>query len=252
MFEKITVTEVDSYLRKRVDSHTENSLNTDRRIIRSFFLFCEEHLNIFIPFNYRRILREIEPGEVIRNTISLERMRALVSRMDNEQDKLMASLLYESAIRLEELATLRAENINGHCIKIRGKGRRVRTSFVTKELAEVIHNYMIENSIFKGSLFRHSEKQCSKHCSIKSGPFHTDTIRRRLTRQLKNQGVRDITPHGLRRSFATDFYNRSKDIKATQKILGHKRVETTEIYVQIPDQYAERAYLEFVPTTVYS
>lgn len=44
------------------------------------------------------------------------------------------------------------------------------------------------------------------------------------------------TCHTLRHRFATTVYRRTRDIRATQELLGHARPETTAIYTLVPSQ----------------
>ena len=50
-----------------------------------------------------------------------------------------------------------------------------------------------------------------------------------------------VTPHTLRHTFATDLLRDTKNIRLTQKALGHANLTTTQIYVHVFDEESERA-----------
>ncbi len=54
-----------------------------------------------------------------------------------------------------------------------------------------------------------------------------------------------IIHYMLRHTFATEFYRQTKDIRLTQKMLGHADLSTTMIYTHIVDADAEAAMKGF-------
>ena len=52
---------------------------------------------------------------------------------------------------------------------------------------------------------------------------------------------KNVSPHTLRHTFATDLYQETKNIRLVQKALGHSDLFTTMIYTHIVDEELERA-----------
>ena len=55
---------------------------------------------------------------------------------------------------------------------------------------------------------------------------------------VKQAGIRagvakEIHPHILRHTFATDLYRSTKNLRLTQVALGHSSITTTEIYTHV-------------------
>jgi integrase/recombinase XerD len=73
---------------------------------------------------------------------------------------------------------------------------------------------------------------------------------RYVEQMVKRLGIRagiekDVHPHTLRHSFATDLYRETKNILLTQKALGHANLATTQIYTHLVDSDLEEALKSF-------
>jgi len=58
---------------------------------------------------------------------------------------------------------------------------------------------------------------------------------------LKAKINKNVSPHTLRHTFATEFYRQTKDIETLRLILGHSSVSTTQIYVTLANIDVEAA-----------
>ena len=67
--------------------------------------------------------------------------------------------------------------------------------------------------------------------------FHIQ--RKRIARKLSNPRLLQIHFHTLRHWKATTLYHQTKDILYVKEFLGHKRIDSTLLYIQI-----EKAYFE--------
>ena len=53
--------------------------------------------------------------------------------------------------------------------------------------------------------------------------------------------------HSLRHSFATQLLSQGTDIRTVQELLGHKSIETTQIYTHVTGVEARASYLDAHP-----
>ncbi len=63
--------------------------------------------------------------------------------------------------------------------------------------------------------------------------FQTWHLRKAHRRIIKRAGVPYITPHGVRHSYATHYVDQGGAIEDLQKMLGHKDITTTQIYLHV-------------------
>jgi integrase/recombinase XerD len=54
----------------------------------------------------------------------------------------------------------------------------------------------------------------------------------------------DVTPHVLRHTFATSAIQKGISLAAIQKILGHDRLGTTAIYLNLTDSHVVDEYVQ--------
>ena len=47
-------------------------------------------------------------------------------------------------------------------------------------------------------------------------------------------GYPELKPHDLRHGGATEVYGEHHDLEQVRALLGHQRIETTQVYAQIP------------------
>ena len=83
-------------------------------------------------------------------------------------------------------------------------------------------------------------------CTLRGGRLSDRYIRDMVKRYGIRAGIKkDLHPHTLRHTFATDLLRDTKNIRLVQRALGHVSISTTMIYTHIVDDQLEDALKSF-------
>ena len=139
---------------------------------------------------------------------------------------MMATML-NIGLRVGEVTSLRPGNINLTENKMRiinGKGG------VDRDLT-IPNGYTTE--LLKK--WKNRKPKCEYFfCTLKGGQVSTRYIGLAVKRYILKAGInKNVSPHTLRHSFATEFYRQTKDLETLRMILGHSNILTTQIYVTL-------------------
>jgi integrase/recombinase XerD len=66
----------------------------------------------------------------------------------------------------------------------------------------------------------------------------------KLVKEIANRAKvsQEVTPHVLRHTFATLSIQKGTSLPALKKVLGHDRLATTEIYLNLTDRHIQEEY----------
>ena len=154
------------------------------------------------------------------------------------RNKAMMSLMLHCGLRLSEVINLRPGNINLTKGKLRvesGKGNKDR------DLA--IPDYLIDLP----DIWRKKRPQGDYFFSTLRGKKLSDRyVQNMVKRYSQKAGIsKNISPHTLRHTYATQYYKQTKDIETLRRILGYSDISTTTIYITLANIDVENGMKSF-------
>ncbi|MEM9081798.1 MAG: tyrosine recombinase XerC [Verrucomicrobiota bacterium] len=151
------------------------------------------------------------------------------------RDTAILELFYSTGLRLAELVSLDATQIDSttDAIRVLGKGSKERLLPVGSHALTAIQKYRQAADVHTGPLFI---SKLRKRLS-------TRAINDILKKYLKHSDIPfNVTPHKLRHSFATHLLDNGADLRAVQSLLGHASLSTTQIYTAVTKSRLQDAY----------
>jgi integrase/recombinase XerD len=160
------------------------------------------------------------------------------------RDRAMLELLYATGLRVSELIGLQLPQLRldaGFLVAF-GKGSKERIVPVGESAEEWVKRWLLDvrPQVSRG-----------RHQAVFVNYAGDPMTRMGFWKILKGYGVqagiRDLSPHVLRHSFATHLLEHGADLRAVQTMLGHADISTTQIYTHIHQQRLKSLYDRFHP-----
>ncbi len=228
-------------------------------------------------FLYKRVLKQDLPWlENVERAKRPARLPVVLTRSEiktvlshlDQQNWLMASLLYGTGMRLRECLRLRVKDLDFSYKQITvrdGKGNKDRVTILPASLVEPLHAQLAQarslhlrdmNQGFGrvhlpfalAEKYKNADREWGWQFVFPAATRSRDpvsgTIRRhhvgewllqKAVRQAaQKSGInKPVSCHTFRHSFATHLLEDSYDIRTVQELLGHKDVRTTMIYTHV-------------------
>jgi len=218
--------------------------------LRSFLRFCAKRNWETLQPDKIELARTKRPQVTFLTPEELERLISQpdLSKQTGLRDRAILELLFSSGLRVSELVGLDRDHINlkRREFMVRGKGQKDRPVFISDEAAAWIEKYLDKRTDNTKPLFiRYSGTKKVDN----TGNFTRLTARsvqRMVSRSALLAGItKQVSPHTLRHSFATDLLMNGADLRSVQAMLGHSNIATTQIYTHVTDPHLKAVHEKF-------
>ena len=161
------------------------------------------------------------------------------------RDAAMFELLYASGMRISEMTQLNISDIDmgaGVAYIARGKGGRGRVTPFGTAAKTALRAWLAARQTTADS------KTTALFINTRGGRLSARAVQLRTAKKAQNVGMGGrVSPHVLRHSCASHFLQSSQDLRATQELLGHADISSTQIYTRLDFQNLALSYEQAHP-----
>ena len=235
--DQISHKDLRRWLGSMAESSAVSTLCRKISTLRTFY----RHLNKrgLCASNPAELLTLPRKGRPLAAVLNVDEAFALIDREGageplEARNKAMWELLYGSGLRVSEMAGLDLGEVDleeGWVVVV-GKGSKERLVPLTDPCAAAIRAWLP----IRAALIEEHAKvgQEALFLNHRGGRLSVRSVRRLIGDDLIKAGVpTQISPHGLRHSFATHMLDGGADLRGIQELLGHASLSTTQQYTHL-------------------
>lgn len=164
------------------------------------------------------------------------------------RDKAIIQTLFSTGLRVSELTALNIDDINlerGEFM-VRGKGNKERIVFLSDAAKDAISDYLKARKDSYKPLLTHVGGLKDDEDEGEYTRLTPRSVQRIIKKYARLAGiVKDVTPHVMRHSFATDLLINGADLRSVQEMLGHSSITTTQIYTHVTNKQLREVHKAF-------
>ena len=227
---EITFQDIDRFIEQQGQrGFKATTINRRLAAVMSLYIFLsEENADLICPvLPHRHHVRE--PQRLPR-PVQEQDLKQFFAVITSKRDRTMLLLMLRCGLRISEVAGLRLVDLyldeDHPRLVVRGKCSRERSVYFYPQAERALRLYLAE---------RPSTACDFVFLSYQNKGLSTTSIHKRLMRYREQAGL-NITAHRLRHSFATDLVNADAAVTSIQKLMGHRWLETTQIYMLANDK----------------
>ena len=209
--------------------------------LKNFFIYLTLHENFKYDFSYFESLKE---EEYLPKFVLQEDMNRVLDSLKTDtfieiRNKAICELMYATGIRVSELVSLKRDNVSfvNQTIKVNGKGAKERIIPFSEKCSKWLLLYLeklktLEKKVNNSYLFiTKNNKQVTRQ-----------EIYILIKETFEEQGIKNVTPHTLRHSFASNLLSQGCPLMIVKTLLGHEDIKTTQIYTHVENKKIKSIY----------
>jgi integrase/recombinase XerD len=198
--------------------------------LRDFFGYLLKNAQILTnavtPIAFPRV-----PKSLPARVLTAKEAETLFLLAGSLRDRAIMELFYATGIRRSELTNLLLEDVNSESALItvrETKGAKDRVVPVSERALRHVEKYLYKErpeSEFK-NVFLEGD----------GNPINPEVLSTRINSYFKRMGYESGSCHVFRHTFATLMLEGGADLRQIQEMLGHKHLQTTQVYTRVSIQ----------------
>ena len=236
---ELTTKDIRTYLYQYQEDRkvSRSTLDGMRLVISTFYTFMENE--DIISKNPVRRIHKIKYDEIVRPPFSDEELETIRKTTTNIRDLAIVDLLYSSGMRIGECVSLNIKDMNfaEREVIVYGKGGKERICYFNARTKIEILEYLQSRVDQEPALFVSRNYPYNR---LKKGG-----VEHMLKKIEEKTGIQRIHPHRFRRTLATNLLDKGMSLEQVQRILGHKKIETTLIYANVNQSVTKMNHQKF-------
>jgi integrase/recombinase XerD len=210
--------------------------------------------------------RELSTGEILALMTTCQKDK---NQNAGTRDAAIIALLYAAGLRRDEVVKLHIENYDPETGKLilTGQRNKQRTAYITNGAAHALNDWLTMRGSKPGPLFVEVNKggkvlverqsmtvkpfrkidgmevpnKKAGQTVYRGGALTSQAIYNMLFKRAQEAGIKNFSPHDLRRTFISHLLNAGADIGTVSKMAGHANIQTTARYDRRPEEVKRKA-----------
>ncbi len=238
----VTRDELEAFLKKLTsDSYTPKSVSRKINSIKTFFRFLKAAgiMTLDPALEIEHPKYEVKPPRIL----SKIEYRALRDACRGDvRMYAIVELFLQTGIRIGELANLTKDDVIGVALHIAAQeGHAERTVPLNKAAKEALDHYME----IRGTNAANGKASSALFITKTGRPLLIRNIRTAIDRYFRVAGIEGAKVNDLRHTFIAHHLMAGTPIVTLSKLVGHKRLSTTERYLElVKDKQGDSVKLE--------
>jgi site-specific recombinase XerD len=236
----VTIRDIDAYIEHcQQIGHAIATVNRRLAAIRSFYTFLDIERDGAPPNPVIPKRHFIRQGQRLPRDVQDEDLKRLFAVIQRPRDRAMFLIMLRCGLRVGEIRHLSLSDLylqpaHGSLPRlwVHGKNGSQRVAYLSRQALTTLNTWLdvrptaISQAVFVNRFGRR---------------FTVTGIQDRLAHYCHEAGIW-ITCHQLRHSFARHLVEAGVPVTSIQKLLGHARLRTTQLYLHISDPQVQADY----------